>query len=164
MFHYSALTMDEYCRHLKDNLDSEFNLGQERFTGFVWGRFFCITHHCAREWNRRITSEMNTAIGFVKETENGCKSRYFTLRGILRPQSLLAYTLFCVVCFLLSFIDSLSAPPLSIVIPTSLGITLFVAAINAVQVCMTENGKAGYELLQNLLRNPSNPYTANKEL
>ena len=163
MFHYCALSKDDYCENLKANLDSVFNFGQERFTGFVWGRFFCITHHCSHEWNRRITGEMNTVIGIVKDAEIGCKASYITLRGILRPQSLLAYTLFCCLYILLASVDKFSLPEVSYMLPISFGITLFCAVINAVQVSLTENGKAGYQLLQNLLRNPKNPYTGYKE-
>ena len=100
---------------------------------------------------------MNTAVGIVKQTEAGCSPRYITLKGILRPQSFFLYLLLCLAYFWTATIGR--APiPFSVAFPVSLGIVTFVAIVNAIQVSVTERGKEGLRLLQNLLRHPENPY------
>lgn len=139
-----------YLRGLRSQMDSLFAIGQQRFTGVVLGNFFYISSHAGYEWNRRITSEVSHAIGFVHKREDGCTVNVACLRGLLDPVSLILMFLFCLGCFLIQGGGQLEAFGYWL----SAGITLFVGLISAVQCCLTQNGEMCMQDLISLLKNP----------
>ena len=88
MVFHCDLPKSAYLSAMKENMSSHFAFGVERFTGFFIGNFFYITYHSGYEWNRRITNQKNTAIGFVKNAgdgESGCDVHFFQFKGLLCP-------------------------------------------------------------------------------
>ena len=148
---FSSHTASNYLSALRDALGSSTDFGVERFTGLVIGKYFCVTHHCAYEFNKRVRSEKNTAIGHIKKADNGSEIRFFTTKGDLRPQMLLPEFL---IFFLISFLlvgNALIGFYLSIL---SIEVALFTALYSSI----TEQGKNGRQNLLSLLKNPVNPY------
>lgn len=145
----SKLDKPTYLYELRKSLSSPTDFGIERFTGFVFGSFFCVTHHCSYEWNRRITSEKNTAIGFVTKNSTGTEICCINTKGELRPQFLLPWELFSIL--ILRFLSTEAGLYLSI-------LGLFAACISAIFDSLTEEGKAGHNNLISLLIDPKNPY------
>ena len=90
----TTLTPKHYLSAMKKRMGSRFAWGSERFTGFMLGHFFYVTHHAGYEWNRRITNQKNTAFGYVKKVENGSEIRFLHFQGMLCPQILIPYLLF----------------------------------------------------------------------
>lgn len=163
MLIHSNHSPEDYLSELKQQLGSSFDFGNERFTGFIIGRFFCITHHCVHEWNRRITGEKNTAIGIVKPKETGCKVRFFTAPGELRPQGLLMLILVGIFAAFLAMADTSSHLSVDKSELSMIACFIFVAALlaaiaSAIATMLTDNGQAGYRSLISLLLDPANPY------
>ena len=96
----------EYLRHMKERMGSRLDIWSERFTGILMGRFFYVTHHAGYEWNRRITNKKNAALGYVKETENGCEIRFLHFQGVLCPQYLIPWLLISVVLLVVHDVSS----------------------------------------------------------
>lgn len=157
----SSHSQDAYLTELRKSFGSSFDFWSERFTGFVIGKCFCVTHHCDNEWNRRINGETNTAVGYVKKAEDGCEVRFFTVRGELRPQGL--FLLICFQILLLAFyhafeIFSIDPSVIPILAGAIFVISLLAAGISAILSWATENGQAGYRSLISLVLDPANPY------
>ena len=94
--YYSRLQPKAYLGALKSCFS--FPLAffhSERVTGIVLGRFFSVAYHSPWEWNRRITSECNRAIGYVKGTGEGTEIHFIRSRGLLSPFWLVFWTLIC---------------------------------------------------------------------
>lgn len=89
----TPLTPKDYRSAAKERMGSYFAWGSERFTGWFLGKFFYVTHHAGYEWNRRITSQKNAALGYVKKTENGSEVRFILFQGMLCPSVLIPYLL-----------------------------------------------------------------------
>lgn len=157
----SSHSKNAYLTELRQSFGSIFDFWDERFTGFVIGNFFCVTHHCDYEWNRRINGETNTAIGFVKKLEDGCNVHFFTVKGELRPQGM--FMLICLQLLIFIFCYAFDRDPISpshipIIAGVILAVSLFVAGVSAFLSWLTENGQAGYRSLLSLLLDPMNPY------
>ena len=97
----STMQPREYLRHMKERMGSRLDIWSERFTGIFMGRFFYVTHHAGYEWNRRITNQKNAALGYVRETENGCEIRFLHFQGLLCPQFLIPWLLISVALLVL---------------------------------------------------------------
>ena len=144
----------EYMRALRGRLGSFTDFGCERFTGIVVGRFFSVTHHAGHEWNRRITNERNSAVGYVKETPDGAKVCCLRQKGWTTPQALLLMLTMCVVILLIA---SRGMIEMNTLIKLTLGMTAFMALFTAVCDSFTERGIQGEQELYALLYDPSNP-------
>ena len=149
---YSEHTPKEYLRALKKRRGSFLAFGGERFTGFVIGRFFSITHHAGFEWNRRYTNERNRAVGFVQRTEYGSCVRYILLKGWTTPQALVSF--FSVLFIPLFFVGELN-PGLAAM--QSLAVTAMMAVSSAIISAVTESGQRGEMDIFGLMYDPANP-------
>ena len=90
----SPLSPKEYLDAVKENMGGHCEFGAERFTGFFLGKWFHVTHHAGHEWNRRLTDQKNAAVGYIKETEDGCEVRFLTFKGALIPAQFLLLLVF----------------------------------------------------------------------
>lgn len=149
------LSCKEYIDALKERRGSFTDFGCERFTGFVFWRFFSITHHAGHEFNRRITNERNSAVGYVKKTPEGAQVRCIRLKGWTTPQAiLLSFLMSLPVCALASSF-SLS---LGLILQIAVGFTVFMAVVTALCDSMTENGEWGAKEIYALIVDPTNPF------
>ena len=145
----SSHDIHTYLYELRQSLGSPTDFGIERFTGIVLGRFFCISHHCDRQRNRRITAEQNTAIGYIRKTGESTAVSFITTKGELRPQFLIPWWLFSFL--ILKYLDFNAGISLSIY-------GLIGAIVSAILDSLTQEGKDGHKSLLSLLKNPQNPY------
>ena len=98
----SQLTPREYISAMMEQMQGHFDFGQERFTGFFFGKVFSVTYHSGHEWNRRISNQKNTAIGYVRQTQGGSEVRCVCLRALMAPTQFLLYYCVLMVIFLLA--------------------------------------------------------------
>ena len=149
----STLTPKAYRSAMKKRMGSRFALFSERFTGLFIGRLFYVTHHAGYEWNRQITSQTNSAWGYIKKTENGCEVRYHKAQSMFCPHLLLLYILIMAPpCFgLIQNIDNLPFPVLLIL----LFIILFLPIIYTGLETSTEGSIEGEKALVGLLLDPT---------
>lgn len=156
----SSLSKKEYLRALKERMESPFRFGLERSCGFFLGDFFYITHHCSHEWNRKITGERNTAIGIVRKDGDGCKVRYFVIKGLLAPHCLLGMFLFCLaICLAILFQEDIDPATRIFTLPISIVFPLFAGLGTAVTEGMTERSEEGEKILRCMLLDPSDPFS-----
>lgn len=148
----STHTSDDYLYELKENMGSSTDFGIERFTGIIWGRFFCVTHHCSYEWEYRCTCQKNTAIGIVQDSADGCTVKYFTTTGELRPQFLFPVYLITILVSLV-FAGNMSIAAYII------GNFTLAAILDAIIEPMTQASKDGKKSLHSLMADPRNPYS-----
>lgn len=141
-----------YLRGMRSHMSSLFAFGQQRFTGLVLGNFFYISSHAGYEWNRKITSEVSHAIGFVRKREGGCLVKALCIRGLLDPVSLI---LMFLLCLGLQFIQiGMGLESASFAYWISIIFSLAVGLISAAQCCLTQNGEQTMQDLKTLLMNP----------
>ncbi len=160
----SNLKSDAYLSAMKEQMEGHFEFGKERFTGFFLGRAFSVTHHCGAEWNRKITNEKNTAVGFVRESADGCIVSFIRLRGLLSPPLFLACFAFV---FLLMMLGLLAQGQPEGVLPQILGfsavfsliLTAVCGVVSAFMECLTEAGQEGRKILNALLLDPSDVFS-----
>lgn len=156
----SQLTPREYISAMMEQMQGHFDFGQERFTGFFLGRFFSVTYHTGYEWNRRISNQKDTAIGYVHKTESGCEVRCVCLRALMAPTQFLpiyiSLLLLLLAAMFLNGIWNLSAFLLAALV--GLGVLLIAAPISAVITSCTEDGETARKTIISFLLNPSDPY------
>jgi hypothetical protein len=152
----SSLSPAVYKQIVKKKLHNFSYIGQERFSGHFIGPFFFFTHHCYWEWNRRITAEMNNAIGFIRQTPTGTRLHYIRTRGIFQPFYTLVSFLAWSVLWLLIGLFAKALPELLPYVPLC-GIygTLLLWLCTAINSSITENGKIGREILDYFLGDPT---------
>ena len=145
-----SISKPDYIQALRKHMGLVSDVGRQRFTGVFWGNFFYITHHAPWEWNRKITGERCSALGFVTATENGCRVRYLKFIGASDPKSWIKFFLLFYIIFSLKGWDW--SHPISwplILIGTAL------CAVSSLLACLfTENGLFGALRLTNLLKDP----------
>lgn len=149
---HSEHTPKEYLHALKKRRGSFLAFGGQRFTGFVIGRFFSITHHAGFEFNRKYTNERNSAVGFVQKTEYGSCVRYIPLKGWTTPQALIPFFSLLFIPFYFTNTFDLGAAALH-----SLAITALMAVSSAIVDSVTENGQRGEMEIFGLMYDPANP-------
>ncbi len=156
----SGWEKEEYLSALKENMGDRFAFHTERFTGFFFGNCFSVTHHAGHTWNRRITNEKNTAVGFLRQRPEGCEICFLHVRGILAPSQFLLYLLFITVVYLIPMLaySDLPADLLPVMLLVSLGTTGVLAVVSAIAESFTAEGEAGRKALFSLLMDPENPY------
>ena len=148
---HSAHNADTYLYELRQAMGSPTDFGVERFTGIVFGKFFCVSHLCSYEWENRYTCQKNTAIGIVRDSNDGCDVQFFVTHGNLRPQWLIpVYAVILIVSLVLT-------APLLLSLQF-IGIFTLAAILSAIIEPHTSASKDGYKSLISLLRNPQNPY------
>lgn len=147
-----------YVSALEGRMGGHMDFGQERFTGFFLGRLFSITHHSGYEWNRRITNVKNTAIGYVKQTEQGSQVHFIHLRGMLAPTQFWSYYLMLWIPMgLMSLIGGLEA---FWVMTLVLLVSMLVAApVSALIEYMVEESENGRRQLMALLMDPADQFS-----
>lgn len=157
----SNLQPKEYASALKNRMESIFHFGSERFTGFICGRFFRVTHHCEYEWNRRITSESNTAVGYIRKTMSGSSIHCVTFKGMLAPHIIISNILFYVlfVYFYLSFYEIDIRPVFLPIVGVICGAVIFVAWVSAFSESLTENSYRGAKEVAALLYDPTDLFS-----
>ena len=151
----------EYIEALKENMSGHFELGTERFTGFFIKNWFHVTHHAGYEWNRRYSNQKNAAVGYVKETENGCEVRFVCFKGALVPsQFLLMLALTIPLILIMAFLEGITDENiirslmwfcLISIIPAALITTFFES--------VTERSEEGKRILLALLIDPKDPFS-----
>lgn len=150
------LPCDVYLNQMRRNLSSFTDFGQERFTGFVIGRFFMIRHHADYEWNRRITSETHSAMGFVMPNTVGTKVVCVRTAGALNPVSML--WLYCI-CLLVTLVRGFLLEATGVAMLIALIVTFVAAVFSAITDSLTEQGEAGSRMLTAFLTDPEHYYT-----
>ena len=149
MHFHSSHSVKAYLSELRDSLDNNpLHYGLQGFRGIVLGRFFYIKHKSGYDLNRKLTSEENTAVGYVKSADNTTSIHFYTTKGVLDP-------LFIIRWVVTSALVIRFFPPMlaQLWIVVFLGFTILNAVINSV----TKDGKDGKRRLVSLLRNPKNP-------
>ena len=155
----SQHTPKEYMSSLRYYMESHFDFGQERFTGFFLWRFFYVTHHAGLEWNRKITNQKNAAMGFVTKSGDGCKVHYLRFRALMCP---LVFIPCYALILLMAMLDSTNSQLTNIILAT---VTMLISApISAVVESCTERGEDGRRSLVSLLMDPSDPLTNYKNI
>lgn len=152
----SPLSPKEYRAAVRDKFENFHNFWEERYSGFFLGSCFCICHHSYTEWNRRITGEMNNAIGFLKKTEDGCRVYFIHTTGLLNPFYMLVYfALFSLISLFYWQAEGLPSDHLWISWLLS-GVSIVLCAIGtAISHGLTENGIRGGDSLYNLMFDPT---------
>lgn len=155
----SPLPAKKYLTAVKMRMSGHFE-HTERFTGFFLGPCFHITRHAEYEWDRRYNSPKNAAVGYVRETDEGCEIRFFTARGLLCPAQFIFYFLF----FSVVLISGLAWRGVldEVGVPVSIGISfvamLFPALISALFEGATDRSWEGRRALLALLEDPTDPF------
>lgn len=157
----SSMSPRQYLQAMKDQMQGHFQFGAERYTGFFLGNIFCVTYHSGYEWNRRITSEKNCALGFIRKTEDGCTVHCFRTKGMLCPPQFLLYFLMCTICLALvtaGDIPFLRTYPLLYPV-LGLGISAVVAPIESFFESISERSYEGGKILIAFLIDPADPFS-----
>ena len=155
----SPLQARKYLTSVKMRMSGHFD-HHERFTGFFLGSFFHITHHAEYEWDRRYKSPKNAAVGYIKQTADGCEIRFFLARGLLCPAQFLGFFLFfCVVLTsMLAWNGILNEVGLPVSIGISFAATLLPSLVSAFFEGATDRSWEGREALLAMLKDPTDPF------
>lgn len=160
---HSQLSAKNYISALKEQMDSHFALGAERFTGFFAGRCFCVTHHAGYEWNRKYTNQKNCAVGYVKQTDSGCEVRFLRFKGgFCPPQFIFLFLLILALLLFQVFLEGgllINAAIAITLIGISLGASLLGAAIETFFESLTAKSEEGRKILIALLMDPDDPFS-----
>ena len=157
---HSPMSKKEYLESLQENMGGHYDFGSDRFTGFFIGSCFYVTHHAGYEWNRRYSNQKNAAMGYVKETEEGCVVRFIRFRGAMCPlvfiPLFLSLGLILTISAVLNGITGIAA----ILLPWILAFatSAVTAPITAFIESLTQQGEEGRRALLSMLLNPSDPY------
>ena len=159
---HSPFPKKDYLRRLKASMDSHWSFLAERCTGYFLGPVIYVTYHSGWEWNRRISNQRNTALGFVRSSGEGTQIRYILFKGMLAPHYLLALFLFYAVLFpLLAFADGGNTIAQEWLLPLTLISTLISAGLVTWMECLTDESYDGAIRLQRILTKPIDPYSTN---
>lgn len=150
---FSSLSRKNYLSALRRKMSPSSEFGQQRFTGFFAGSCFYVTHHAGYHWNQKFTNQKNAAMGFVKDTENGCQVHFITFRGMFCPLQFLS------ACLLLPLVSlclyAFECIPVKQSILLGFILILIFTPIWTLLEAITEESEAGHWLLLSLLRDPS---------
>ena len=155
----SSLSRRQYLLCMRMRMSGHFDWN-ERFTGFFLGNCFHVTHHAGYEWDRRYASPKNAAVGYIKETDEGCEVHYFLSRGMLCPAQLISYFLVFTFAIIVMFAwnNLLTEVGLPLCIGISLIATVVPACVSALFESTTERSAEGREALLALLEDPTDPF------
>lgn len=157
----SPLPKKAYLAAMKDQMDGHFDFGTERFTGFFCGSYFYVTHHAGYEWNRRYTNQKNAAMGYVRETEEGCEVRFVRFRGLLCPAQFLFTLLLMALCTVFIMLTEGFWEPKALLIGLgiSVAVTIISAPIATLIESLTERSEEGRRILLAFLIDPEDPFS-----
>lgn len=99
------------------------------------------------EWNRRIKSECNRAFGFVRCESGETEVRFICSRGLFPPSWLVFFTLVSEIFFLLGNMTGVGWI-------CSVIFSLLICGASAIDVGLTDNGRAGVWEVYQFLQNP----------
>ena len=155
----SSLSRRQYLISLRMRMSGHFDWN-ERFTGFFLGNCFHVTHHAGYEWDRRYASPKNAAVGYIKETDEGCELHYFLARGMLCPAQFLSYFLLFTAALIgmCAWYDLQSEMGLPLYIGIGLIMTAVPACITTLFESTSERSAEGREALLALLEDPTDPF------
>lgn len=157
---HSTLPKKEYLTALKERMESPFRFGSERCCGWFPFGLLYVTHHCSHEWNRRITGERNTAIGIVQKDGDGCRIRFFVVKGLLAPHYLFLVFLFCLTCCLAVLLRNSADPVVDLyTLPLSLAFSLVTGITTAIAESFTDRSAEGKRILHSILLDPTDPFS-----
>lgn len=146
----SPLSPKAYLTAMRREMEGHFDLGRDRFTGFFLGPCFYVTYHSGYEWDRRYSNPKNAAMGYVKETEDGCEVWFWRFRGALCPLVFFPLLLTMIVlCVFLYGKDSVLLAMIS---------TVIVAPVETLFESFTARSEEGKWTLLSFLKDPSDPY------
>ena len=156
---YTRLSKKQWLSSMKENLGSFTTFGEERFTGFFFGSVFRVTYHSGYEWNRKISNQKNTAIGYVKDTDQGCQIRFLYTRGLLYPSAFLLYWGILTVLGLISAVGRgvLSIHALLITAAITFGTMVITAPLSALIESFTDESEEGRKILLTTMIAPDDP-------
>ena len=143
----------EYMKSLRYYMESHFDFGQERFTGFFLWRLFYVTHHAGFEWNRRITNQKNAAMGFVTKCGDGCKVHYLRFRSVMCP---LVFWPCYGLLLLVAMMDYTDVPQLTRFIIATVAMLIATPIYTFIE-CLSQRSEDGRKALVSLLMDPSDP-------
>lgn len=157
---HTQLSKKQWLCSMKENMGSFTTFGEERFTGFFFGPVFRVTYHSGYEWNRRITNQKNTAIGFVKKSDTGCEIRYIRTKGLLYPSGLLMY--WGIICAIAGITASLSNPQMAgelflITCAIAFVVMVITAPLTALFEAFTDESEEGRKILLTTMIAPDDP-------
>ncbi|MBQ8580089.1 MAG: hypothetical protein IJ448_05290 [Oscillospiraceae bacterium] len=156
----STLPARAYMHHMRSEMGSFAALGHERFTGLFLGRLFCVTYHSGYEWNRRISNQKNTALGYVCKNDDGCRVHYMHLKGLFSPPTFFLTGLLMTLALLAKFASDLTDLPSLWLIPAlAFGATAIAAPIATLIESCTEKSREGAAILKAFLKDPSDPFS-----
>lgn len=147
----ASIDRRRYLRSLRQQMQSWFAFGQQRFTGIVLGSFICITSHSAFEWNRRYTCHKNRAIGFVNDNGEGSEVCVVLTAGYMDPVSILI--LYLLGLFIFTVKSAQPGPGLMEHIFAA-AFALITAVISYFIDSFTQRGRESLADLVTLLHNP----------
>jgi len=158
---HSSLPKKAYLAAMKSNMSSHFEFGSERFTGYFLGSLFSVTYHSGYEYDRRYANPKNSALGFVRKTEDGCEVHFIRLKGILNPPTYLFVS--TVITLMLLFKAVMEGIPLSecagLCFALGFGTTAIAAPISAFfESVISERSADGNRVLLSFLFDPTDPY------
>ena len=156
---HTQLSKKQWLCAMKENLGSFTTFGEERFTGFFFGPVFRVYYHSGYEWNRRISNQKNTAIGYVKDTDYGCQIRFLHTKGLLYPSAFLLYCGFLTCICLISAVAHgvLSIPALLISAVIAFGTMIITAPLSALFEAFTDESEEGRKILLTTMIAPDDP-------
>ena len=152
---------NEYLSSLKERMDSFFHIGAERCSGIFLGPVVCITYHSGWEWNRQITGQKNTAVGFVSKNGSGSKLNCIILKGMLAPHLfLLLFSGIAIIYFLATLIKGIDWEEVrQLFLPFCLIASVGFAVISAFHESLTEESDSGRKILISILLDPKDPFS-----
>lgn len=149
----SQLSKEKYLYELRQQLRPWSDFGQERYSGFVLGNFFCLTHYSGLEMHYgKFFSARNSAMGFVTKHGDETLVRAITTYGHFDLFCMIGWFCFALlICFLQIGSASLSIPQVYLI---AAGITLFICLSSAFGHWIVEESRNNMLELRALLENP----------
>lgn len=149
----SELKAKAYISALRQRFSNPCAIFSERVTGIAIGPFFSVAYYSPYEWNRKITSECNRAMGWVKAVDGKAQVHFVYGKG----QFSLFWPLFYTALFrLVLWFPSSWGYPLDILI--SAGLSLLLCGGTALHDSLTDAGAEGKDVLTSLLEEPDQFY------
>lgn len=153
---HSELGSKEYLHALRNRIDNSFSFGETHVSGFVLGKVFSVTYHSGYEYDRRYGNPKNSAIGYVRQTEDGCEARFLHTTGLLYPFGYLFAVLYTIAIYVFYAIINYAPELLSFPLLAGFGLLLpiVIIAIQAFGESFTDRSMDGAATLLCLMQDP----------
>ena len=158
---HSDLPKNAYLAAMKSQMENHIQFGSERFTGYFWGGLFSVTYHSGYEYDRRYSNPKNSALGYVRKCEDGCRVHFIRLKGILNPPTYLfvSTVLTLALLFQCAMRSVLISEVAWLCFALGFGVTAIAAPISAFfESVISERSAEGGRVLLSFLLDPSDPY------